>query len=111
MFYIHSDFPGKFYQPTMTKTFKIFHVGQFYWWRKPEYAQKTTVLPQVTDKLYHIMLYLVDLVWVGFELTTLITMSKIRHREQYQFFSGSGGNAKQFLFHLYYDVKSSINFY
>jgi hypothetical protein len=34
--------------------FKIclfYHDDQFYWWRKPEYPEKTTDLSQVTDIL------------------------------------------------------------
>ena len=31
--------------------------GQFYWWRKSEYPEKTTDLSEVTANLYHRMLY------------------------------------------------------
>jgi hypothetical protein len=44
------------FNPTFIN-YQLYRGCQLYWLRKLEYPEKATDLPQVTDKLYHIVLY------------------------------------------------------
>ena len=49
------------------------YCDNFYWWRKPEYPEKTTDLSQVTDKL-SLMLHRVHLARAGLKLKALAVL-------------------------------------
>ena len=51
----------------LSSIFQLYRGSHFYWGRKPEDPEKTTNLSQVTDKLYHIMMYPVHFTTSGIQ--------------------------------------------
>ena len=63
----------------LSTIFQLYRGGQFYWWRKPE---KTTDLPQITDKLYNIMLK-----WVHLAISETRTHNVIEYTSHWIYLS------------------------
>jgi hypothetical protein len=54
--------------------------SRYYRWREPEYQEKTIDLTQVTDKLYHIMLYRVQLTMSRIQTHSFSSDKPLLHR-------------------------------
>jgi hypothetical protein len=56
LFFVGGDL-GFWCLTPLSTIFQLYYGGQFYWWRKPEYPEKTTDLSQSTDQPVNFFIY------------------------------------------------------
>jgi hypothetical protein len=67
----------------LSTIFQPYSGGQFYWWRKSKYLEKTTDLPQVTDKLHHLAISSIQIIRGLWCLAALSTIFKLYRGGQF----------------------------
>jgi hypothetical protein len=60
----------------LSAIFQLYHGNQFYWWRKPEYPERTTDPGQATGKRYHWRLRVECTLFVIFKKTPNINQNQ-----------------------------------
>jgi len=61
----------------LSTIFQLYRGGQFYWWRKPEYPEKTTDLSHVTDVIYQQLRYSYEKSILTKQINDIIYLSAI----------------------------------